>query len=119
MRIDTKIEPGRVGNCNKKLQALARMKKDIQDCQRNHAGTFEPSVEISPASQAQRLEYLVDMLKQLQLQANECRAETLSYVIGLAILEGSEQLNLCNYTLDLEQEILSTPNFDTAWKLKA
>ena len=95
------------------------MKKDIQDCQRSHVGTIEPPIEVSTASQTERLEYLVDMLKQLQLQANECRAETLSYVIGLAILEGSEQLNLCKYTLDLEQEILSTPNFDTAWKLKA
>lgn len=95
------------------------MKKDIQDCQRSHVGTIEPPIEVSTASQTERLEYLVDMLKQLQLQANECRAETLSYVIGLAILEGSEQLNLCKYTLDLEQEILSTPNFDTSWKLKA
>ena len=54
------------------------MKKDIQDCQRSHVGTIEPPIEVSTASQTERLEYLVDMLKQLQLQANGSRRLTIS-----------------------------------------
>ena len=95
------------------------MNKDIQDYQQREAGNCKPAINITTATKAERLDYLVDMLKQLQMQANDCRADTLSYVIGLAVLEGNEQLNLCKYALDLEQEIFSERKFETAWKLKA